>query len=117
MGLLHQARSHDVDRGLLMPRLTVDAIKQLAEKHGVNYSTLYGRLRKGIAVEEALKPPKSRAAEELTALGETRPIREWAKRAHISQAAILRRLAEGWEPNAAVCGPPRNHPWRGKAKV
>ncbi|MGW4441921.1 hypothetical protein [Streptomyces sp. NPDC004682] len=84
-----------------------------ADQSGIKYHTLWKRINdSGMSFEEALAKGAEGAnfTKLVTAFGETKPVSNWAvdARANCAATTLLRRLAEGWEPERAITEEPPN---------
>ena len=77
-----------------------------ARKLGMSKNTIYGRIRKGWTVPQALgkdKPPRgSGNAIQITLDGETKSITQWAKHLGMDRQSISLRLKRGMSPEEAL---------------
>ena len=91
--------NHDGDR---------QTIAQLADAHGLSYSTLYRRLADGWDCGDALtiKPSPNTI---LTHNGETHILKEWAAITGIHRDTIMRRIGRGWSVDDALTIPVQQH--------
>lgn len=72
------------------------SIKELAEAHNANPTTVNGRLRRGLSVADALMPPGVRLGAELISVSEL------GRRAGISPTSAKTRIDRGETPEAIV---------------
>ncbi|MGW4289676.1 hypothetical protein ACWEIK_22400 [Streptomyces sp. NPDC004673] len=82
-----------------------------ADQSGIKYHTLWRRINNsGMSFDEALTKGAEGAnfTQLVTAFGETKPVSNWAvdARANCAATTLLRRLAEGWEPEQAITEEP-----------
>jgi hypothetical protein len=118
---LGQARNKRNNR-LLTYNGETHPLSEWAEKQGMTTITLWGRLKNGWSLEEALTtPPESRAHvdyknpkvhQPLTFNGETLPASVWAEKTGIRLATILRRLDIGWSVDKTLSTTPSRGPGR-----
>ena len=74
-----------------------------AKRFGLNPSTVYYRVhRSGWPLAKALHTTEDGHAKYITALGETRTIRQWAESSGLTTNCIHQRLNRGWPPDDAV---------------
>ncbi|MFE5958061.1 MULTISPECIES: hypothetical protein [Streptomyces] len=86
------------------------SLRGWAEQSGINYSTLYKRLKKmtfADALEKGAEGPHFTLP--VTAFGETKPLTHWAvdPRAGCAYETIRRRLAQGWDAEQAITEEPQ----------
>ncbi|MEU6814084.1 hypothetical protein [Streptomyces sp. NPDC046860] len=82
-----------------------------ADQSGIKYHTLWSRIKdSGMSFEAALDKGAEGAhfTQLVSAFGETKPVSHWAvdARANCAATTLLRRLAEGWEPERAIIEEP-----------
>lgn len=74
-----------------------------AKRFGVNPSTVYHRVHKrGWPLAKALHTTANGHTSYITALGETRTIKQWAAASGLTTGCIYQRLYRGWPPDDAV---------------
>lgn len=73
-----------------------------AKHAGLSYTTLAGRLNKGMPLAEAIASPAKPRDRELEHRGERLTVAQWAKRLGIPAPRIYRRLAAGWTVEATL---------------
>ncbi|MFD8114359.1 hypothetical protein [Streptomyces microflavus] len=86
------------------------SLRGWAEQSGINYHTLYKRLKKmtfADALEKGAEGPHFTLP--VTAFGETKPLTHWAvdPRAGCAYETIRRRLAQGWDAEQAITEEPQ----------
>ena len=79
-------------------------LRQWARAVGMHPSTLQGRLKTGIALEEALKPPV-RLDQRIGFRGQANTVAEWSRITGIEDATIRQRLKRGWSIEQALTTP------------
>ncbi len=74
------------------------SLSEWAREKGINFSTLYGRLRKGWSVERMLSADTEGHADgrRLEYKGKVQTISEWASELGMSRGLIYDRLRKGW---------------------
>lgn len=82
-------------------RLTLDGdtltISEWSKRLGVRFETIYGRIRRGLSVEDTLSTHVRPIKRMLTFKGETLSVQGWATKLGIQRATLSRRLnAYGW---------------------
>ncbi|AEY66352.1 hypothetical protein [Clostridium sp. BNL1100] len=80
-------------------------VSQTADKYGIDYELFRHRLKKGLAIDEALKPIS--AVESVTYNGETKTVAEWARLRGMTYYQLKKRLMRGWDIDRALTQPLR----------
>lgn len=100
-------------------------LTEIARRNGMSRVCLYGRLKRGLTMEEATKTPTSGRGRYryITWRGETRPIGAWAKLLGINHSTLYRRidrgmpLDEAMNPIVKTGRKPRLYTARGKTQT
>lgn len=80
------------------------SMAELAERTGMNYSTLQDRIRRGFNLEKSLS--KTNYARKLiTFKGKTMCISDWAKEVGVNSSTLSTRLKRGWSVERALTTP------------
>lgn len=82
-------------------------IREIADALGLDYSSVYGRMKRGWSPWDIANQPKitdgTRTTNRLlTVRGKTQSLTEWARQAGLSVQTIASRLESGWSANDAV---------------
>lgn len=87
-------------------------ITKLSSENRINPSTIRGRLRRGMTIEEALSTPveKGRPSAVIEINGVKKRKSQWMAENGISRSLVSLRLSTGWSLEDAVSTPPHRKP-------
>jgi hypothetical protein len=80
-------------------------LAELCREYDLDYDLVKNRLRNGLPIEEAVKPPKQK--EKLTYDERTMTVAEWAEEKGMTYFQLKKRLMRGWTVEKALNQPIR----------
>ena len=80
-------------------------LQKLSEDTGVSRGLIYHRLKRGMSVEDAIKPEKIKAPLAITIEGETDNLVQWANKKEIARTTVVGRMSRGMNAQEALSLP------------